>query len=157
MHIDVVRQAEVQAIIVLFSSIIVLILSACSLVVPSFIWTWISSSYISSLLYIIGVIVCMRLCARGGQCSEILTANLNGQTYLITGAGGGIGKVTAKELAKRDARVILFARSRNLAEAINDVRRVARSPSNVVGYPIDLSDLQSIKSCVDELLLKEPE
>jgi hypothetical protein len=141
MHIDVVRQAEVQAIIVLFSSIIVLILSACSLVVPSFIWTWISSSYISSLLYIIGVIVCMRLCARGGQCSEILTANLNGQTYLITGAGGGIGKVTAKELAK----------------AINDVRRVARSPSNVVGYPIDLSDLQSIKSCVDELLLKEPE
>jgi len=64
---------------------------------------------------------------------------------------GGIGKVTAEELARRDAR------SRNLTEAINDVKKVARSKNNVVGYGIDLSDLQSIKLCVEKFLAAEDE
>jgi len=97
----------------------------------------------------------MRWWARGGQYPDIQTVDLQGQTFLITGAGGGIGKETAIELAKRGARVVLFARRGNLAEAISDVKKVARSPTDVVGYLLDLSDLQSIKSCVEEFLKNE--
>jgi hypothetical protein len=149
------RQPEFQSFLTLTSSILILVLSAFSIVVPSCIWTWISSSYIYVLLYFIGVMFLMRWWARGGQYPDIQTANLEGQTFLITGAGGGIGKETAIELAKRGARVVLFARRGNLNEAINDVRKVARSPTNVVGYLLDLSDLQSIKSCVEEFMKNE--
>jgi hypothetical protein len=149
------RQPEFQSLLTLISSILILVLSAFSIVVPSCIWTWISSSYIYVLLYFIGVMFLMRWWARGGQYPDIQTANLEGQTFLITGAGGGIGKETAIELAKRGARVVLFARRGNLNEAINDVRKVARSPTNVVGYLLDLSDLQSIKSCVEEFMKNE--
>lgn len=107
------------------------------------------------LAYTAVVMILMRLNARGGQYSAIHTANLQGETFLITGAGAGIGKQTAIELAKRGARVVLFARRGNLAEAISDVRKVARSPDNVSGYLLDLADLQSIKSCVEEFLSNE--
>jgi NAD(P)-dependent dehydrogenase (short-subunit alcohol dehydrogenase family) len=99
----------------------------------------------------------MRWFARGGQYADIHRVNLDGQTFLITGAAGGIGRETAVELAKRGAKVILFARSTNLTEAINAVKKVARSPDNVTGYPIDLADLRSIKTCVEQLMKNENE
>jgi hypothetical protein len=155
MLLTLLRPAEIQSTLTFISSILILILSAYSILLPSFIWTWISSSYIYVLLYVIFTMLIMRWFARGGQYLDIQTANLDGQTFLITGAGGGIGKETAMELAKRGARVVLFARSGNLAEAVNDVKKVARSPTNVVGYLLDLSDLQAIKSCVEEFMKKE--
>lgn len=155
MILILLRQPEVRSLLTLTLSILILILSAFSILVPSCIWTWISSSYIYILLYSIGVMFLMRFWARGGQYPDIQTANLQGQTFLITGAGGGIGKETAIELAKRGARVVLFARRGNLTEAINDVKKVARSPADVTGYLLDLSDLQSIKLCVEEFMKKE--
>ena len=97
----------------------------------------------------------MRWFGRGGQYPAIHTMDLSGQTFLITGAAGGIGKVTALELAKRGARVVLFARSTNLAAVVNDVKVVARSPNHVAGYALDLADLRSIKACVDQFLEHE--
>jgi len=149
------RQPEAKALLTFVSSILILLLSANSILIPTCIWTWISSSLIYIVLYFISIILLMRWFARGGQYSDIHTANLDGQTFLITGAGGGIGKETAIELAKRGARVVLFARQGNLAETISDVKKVARSPANVVGYLLDLSDLQSIKSCVEEFMKNE--
>ena len=149
------RQPEVRAIATLVSSILLLILSANSLLIPSFIWAWVSCKYVTITVYFIFVVLIMRWFARGGQYKEIESMNLDGQTHLITGAGGGIGKETAFELAKRGARVILFARSTNLAEAIHDVKAVARSPDLVTGYPLDLADLKSIKSCVDQFMKTE--
>ncbi|CAF3729044.1 unnamed protein product [Rotaria socialis] len=148
-------QPEVQSLLTFFVSIIILILSAYSILVPTFIWAWISGNYVSLLLYFIGVFILMRWLARGGQYLDIEKANLEGQTFLITGAGGGIGKETAIELVKRGARVILFARVGNLSEAVRDVTRAARSPANVVGYVLDLSDLRSIKLCVEQFMKTE--
>jgi hypothetical protein len=157
MILSILSQPEVRSLLTLISSFIILIFSAYSILLPSFIWTCISYSYIFLLLYFVGVALLMRYWARGGQYPDIQTANLEGQTFLITGAGGGIGKETAIELAKRGARVVLFARRGNLAETISDVKKVARSPANVVGYLLDLSDLQSIKSCVEEFMKNEDE
>jgi hypothetical protein len=155
MELTILRQPEIQSLLAFVTSILILLFSAYSIVLPSWIWIWISSSYISILFYFIGVMLLMRWRARGGQYPDIQTANLEGETFLITGAGSGIGKETAIELAKRGARVVLFARRGNLAETISDVKKVARSPTDVVGYLLDLSDLQSIKLCVDEFLKKE--
>jgi lactate dehydrogenase-like 2-hydroxyacid dehydrogenase len=151
------RQPEAKALLTFVSSVIILILSANSILIPTCIWTWISSSLLCIVLYFIPIILLMRWFARGGQYSDIHTANLDGQTFLITGAGGGIGKETAVELAKRGARVILFARSTNLSEAVIDVKKVARSPNNVTGYSLDLADLRSIIVCVEQFMKNENE
>jgi hypothetical protein len=123
MELTILRQPEVQSLLTFVTSILILLFSACSILLPSWIWIWISSSYISILFYFIGVMLLIRWCARGGQYPDIQTANLEGETFLITGAGSGIGKETAIELAKRGARVVLFARRGNLAETISDVQK----------------------------------
>ncbi|CAF1360976.1 unnamed protein product [Adineta steineri] len=148
---------EVQSVLTFISSFIILILSANSILIPTFIWTWISSSLITFVFYFILVILLTRWLARGGQYPEIHTANLDGQTFLITGAAGGIGKETAFELAKRGARVILFARSTKINEIVNEAKKVARSSDNVTGYSLDLADLRSIKSCVEKFMKNENE
>ncbi|CAF0995889.1 unnamed protein product [Rotaria sordida] len=157
MLLFLLRQPEAKALLTFVSSIVILILSANSILIPTCIWTWISSSLIYIILYFIFVIVLMRWFARGGQYLNIYTTKLDGQTFLITGAAGGIGRATAIELVKRGARVILFARFQNLTNAINDVRKFSQLPNNVIGYPIDLADLQSIKTCVEEFMKNENE
>lgn len=141
------RQPEAKALLTFGISIIVL-LTICS-------WTWMRLHPIYTLLYFMIVKKLMRWFARGGQYPEIERLDLSGQTFLITGAAGGIGKETAMELAKHGARVILFARPSNLLRAINAAKNVARSPNDVIGYPLDLADLGSIRSCVEELTKDE--
>lgn len=43
---------------------------------------------------------------------------MNGKTVLITGANGGIGRETAKDIAKRGARIILACRNLNAANEV---------------------------------------
>jgi len=152
------RQPEVNALLVLLFSIIILPLSAFSLFyVPNFIWSIIRSSYIFIGLYLVGVYFIIRWFAQGQQYDDIKTKNLNGKTYLITGSAGGIGKETAIQLAKRGAKVVLFARSNNLQQTINDVKKVATNPKLISGYPIDLSDLISIENGIQQYKTNEGE
>lgn len=51
-----------------------------------------------------------------GKCRS--KAKMNGKTVLITGANGGIGRETAKDIAKRGARVILACRNLNAANEV---------------------------------------
>ena len=151
------RQPEARAILTLILSVLTLLTSFYSIVLPVGIWYWVSASYITLALYFSIVLVIMRWFAKGGQYPAIQSLNLDGQVFLVTGAAGGIGKETCLELAKRGARVILFARASNITQAVDDVRKIARSSNHVSGYAIDLADLRSIKSCVNEFLSNENE
>src|SRR3954468_2767900 len=57
-------------------------------------------------------------------------------TYLITGAGGGLGALTARELAARGHRVVL---------AVRDPARVTPPPGTTEVRRLDLADLASVR------------
>lgn len=93
----------------------------------------------------------------GRQFDALHTKDLREKTYLITGSAGGIGKQTALELAKRGAKVVWFARPSNLQQTINDVKKVALDAKLISGYPLDLTDLLSIKSAIEQYKTNEGE
>jgi len=74
---------------------------------------------------------------------------LEGKTCLITGANSGLGFATAVELAKRGADIIMACRS-GIPEAGEKVKLLSGN-ENVRMIRVDLSDLDSISSFVEEL------
>jgi NAD(P)-dependent dehydrogenase (short-subunit alcohol dehydrogenase family) len=77
---------------------------------------------------------------------------LDNKTFIVTGANTGIGKITALELAKQNARVILACRSKEKTERVlEEIRREV--PNAQVEYiHLDLGDQTSVRSCAKELL-----
>jgi len=74
-----------------------------------------------------------------------MAADLANKLFIVTGANTGIGKVTAKELARAGARVILAGRSRDKTLAVID--EIARETGNAeLAYvELDLGDLASVR------------
>ncbi len=95
----------------------------------------------------------IRRYALGGVCRS--KALLNGKTVIITGANSGIGKETALELARRNARVILACRSTERGEkAAEEIRRRSKN-QNVVVRPLDLASFASIRTFVHSVVNEE--
>lgn len=73
------------------------------------------------------------------------TWSVEGQTCIVTGANTGIGRVTALELARRGARLILAGRSREKTEPVlAEVRGLGAADPAFV--PLDLADLSSVRA-----------
>ena len=90
----------------------------------------------------------------GGVCRS--KASLAGKTVIITGANCGIGKETAIDMAKRQARVIMACRSVERGEkAAEEVRRASGS-SKVVFQQLDLASLTSVRRFCERVLKEEP-
>lgn len=78
--------------------------------------------------------------------------DLDGRSFVVTGANTGIGKITALELARRGARVVLACRSAEKTEPV--IAEIAKATGNsaVEFAPLDLSDLDSVRKCADGLV-----
>ncbi|XP_069193972.1 retinol dehydrogenase 13-like isoform X2 [Procambarus clarkii] len=90
---------------------------------------------------------------QSGRCSS--RRKLLGQTVIITGASAGIGKETARDLARRGARVILACRNTNKAQKVAD--DIIRTTGNrkVEVRQLDTSDLSSVRKFAEDILATE--
>jgi retinol dehydrogenase-12 len=76
--------------------------------------------------------------------------DLTNQVALVTGANTGIGRVTAIELAKQKAHVILACRSPERTQPVLD--EIARSGGRAEFIPLDLADFASVRACAQAFL-----
>ena len=76
------------------------------------------------------------------------THMLAGKIALITGAGSGIGRAIAIELARRGAAVCLSGRGR---EALEETARLLPTQAIRKVYPADLTDDAQVKSIVAQI------
>jgi retinol dehydrogenase-12 len=78
--------------------------------------------------------------------------DLEGRTFLVTGASTGIGLETVRGLAARGARVYLAGRSEPRAREAIDAVAGARVRSQLGYLPLDLGDLDSVRCCAQAFL-----
>ncbi len=74
--------------------------------------------------------------------------DLSGRVAVVTGANSGLGAITARELARKGAKVIAACRNTSKGEqAVADIRRDAPG-ADVTVSALDLSDLASVRDFV---------
>lgn len=79
-----------------------------------------------------------------------MTAPLQEQTILITGATSGIGRITARELARKGAQVVIVGRSPEKTQVVaSEIQRSTGNPrvAMLIG---DLSDLSEVRRIATE-------
>ncbi|XP_075535241.1 retinol dehydrogenase 12-like isoform X3 [Dermacentor variabilis] len=83
------------------------------------------------------------------------TTTMSGKTVIVTGGNAGIGKETAKELARRKARVILACRNLQRAQAAaRDI--FAETGEAVVVKQLDLCSFKSVRAFAADVVRTEP-
>ncbi|XP_074536378.1 dehydrogenase/reductase SDR family member 13-like [Halichoeres trimaculatus] len=104
-------------------------------------------------VFIVVAYVFREIVVKGKRCTS--TVKLHGKTVIVTGSNTGIGKITAIDLAKRGARVILACRSKQRGEAaLEEVKRESGS-TQVVFMQLDLGSLKSVRSFAENFLKTE--
>ncbi|HEX8428025.1 SDR family NAD(P)-dependent oxidoreductase [Hymenobacter sp.] len=78
-------------------------------------------------------------------------SSLTNKTALVTGASSGIGLVTARELARRGAKVILVARNREKLERARTAIQFAVPHAQLDVRVCDLSLLANVRQLADDL------
>lgn len=109
---------------------------------------------ISSVIISLGMIMVRTYLVHiWGKCKS--KRSMKDKTVIITGANSGLGKVTALELAKRGARVILACRDQEKAQkALIDIRSQSRSGVIKI-LQLDLSSFESIRRFAEEFTCSE--
>jgi dehydrogenase/reductase SDR family protein 13 len=75
-----------------------------------------------------------------------------GRTFLVTGATGGIGLVTARELAARGATVYITARSAGKGRRALDELATAASSERLHALELELGEPDSVRACAEAFL-----
>ena len=83
---------------------------------------------------------------------EIPKIESGSRVVIVTGANEGIGKVTARELARKGWHVIVASRNEEKAQnAIDTIRQEINNPRALLDFiQLDLSSLASVRKFVDE-------
>ncbi len=83
-----------------------------------------------------------------------MATDLANKTFIVTGANTGIGKITAKELARAGAHVVLACRSESKTTAV--IQEIQREVGNAsLEYlHLDLADLASVRACAEAILAR---
>ncbi|CRK91449.1 CLUMA_CG005118, isoform A [Clunio marinus] len=110
------------------------------------------SIYFTIVFGIFTVIFVFRLWLKATCGKFTSNVRMDGKTVLITGGNSGIGKETAKDLAKRGARVIMACRTMDTANKARDEIVKSTGNQNVVVMKLDLSSQQSIRDFSKEFL-----
>jgi NAD(P)-dependent dehydrogenase (short-subunit alcohol dehydrogenase family) len=76
---------------------------------------------------------------------------MKNKIVVITGATGGMGRVTAEALAKMGATVVILARNKTKAETTVQEIKSATGNANISFIEMDLDSLASVKKAADEL------
>ncbi|XP_055676962.1 retinol dehydrogenase 14 [Lutzomyia longipalpis] len=107
-------------------------------------------SAFASFIFLINL-YCYLTC---GRCTS--KVRMEGKTVLITGANSGIGKETARDLARRGCRVIMACRNMDTAKTAQEEIINTTGNSNVILKKLDLSSLQSVRDFAADIVKTEP-
>jgi len=80
--------------------------------------------------------------------------DMSGKVCLVTGANTGIGKVTALELARMGAHVVLTTRSQALGEEVAAEIRTTTGSKKVESLALELGDLAAVEKSADAFLAR---
>merc|ERR1711963_1137933 len=89
----------------------------------------------------------------GGVCRS--KAKLDGKTVIVTGCNTGIGKETAKDLAKRGAKVIMACRNLDRANKAAEEIKSSISDASIRVMKLDLASFSSVRQFAKEFLETE--
>src|SRR6202022_1104238 len=76
----------------------------------------------------------------------------HGRTAVVTGANGGLGLETARELAAKGAHVVVAARNQAKAAAAVDDIRASAPQASVEVVALDLASQQSVRAAAEQIL-----
>ena len=79
---------------------------------------------------------------------------LDGKTALITGASGGLGRITALEFAKEGARSIAVHYSRSEDKALKTLAEIKKLGSDGITVKADVSNYEDVKSMTGHVARK---
>lgn len=91
----------------------------------------------------------------GGVTGSAPAPALAGRVALVTGANTGIGRITARELARRGAHVFVTARTHARAASVLDEIRAIPGCGTVESLELELEDFASIRRCAAAFLGRE--
>ncbi len=78
------------------------------------------------------------------------TSNMQGKVCLVTGSSSGIGKVTARELVRMGATVVMVCRNRAKGEAVQAEIKETSGNARVDLIVADLSELSEVRHAASE-------
>lgn len=82
-------------------------------------------------------------------------SDLTGRSFVVTGANTGIGKETARALARRGAHLVLACRSEEKTRPVLEELRAENPAARLDFVALDLGDLASVRDCAAELLRRD--
>jgi len=80
--------------------------------------------------------------------------DLDGKVVIITGGNTGIGYVTAREMARKNAHVFVASRNKERGEAAVEKIKAETGKTKVELLLLDLQDLKSVKQSAENFLAK---